>query len=442
MSQDTSFLTEALRTLRLAVPIVLGLASATLIGVVDTIMIAPLGTEAMAGAALTTSALVILYSALYGVVSVLGVDIANRYGGKDCAGISSLVRNGVALSIGIGGLTAVAMVAAFWLLPYLDQPDAVLAALLPYWAAMAVLLVPFTAFLLFKALFDAIGRPWTGTFFAMLGVVVNVPFNWLLIYGIASWEGFGLLGAGLASLLSETVALLVAWAYWRYGSALSDFRQSAPLRLGLMLRQLREGTPVAIAYTGEGASYAVIGIMLGWFGASALAANQIVGSIGAVIYMLPLGMAAAVGIRIGQAQGEGRPDKVRIVGVGAFATVVSWMLVITCLLILLREPIARALSDDPAVIAISSAMFLTVAAMQIADGIQSTAVGALRGLVDNTVPSIISFIAYWPIALPLAYLFGFTLDLGPAGVWIGYALGLAVSSSSLLWRFLFKTRST
>ncbi len=398
-------------------------------------MIAPLGTQAMAGAALTTSALVILYSALYGLISVLAVEMANRFGAGDAAAISRLVRNGSGLALAAGGLTALLMIAAFPLLELLGQPETVVAAMYPYWVAMGLVLVPFTALYLFKGLYDAIGRPWVGTLFAMLGVVINVPFNWVLIHGIGPWGGLGLLGAGLASLLAECMALLAAWGFWKLRPSMKPYRQKAELSLHLMLRQLREGSPVALAYTGEGASYAFIGIMLGWIGASALAANQIVGSIGAVIYMLPLGMAAAVGIRIGQAVGQKAPARVRVIGLSAIGTVVLWMLVVASVLLLSREAIADALSDDPAVIAIAAVMFLTVAIMQVADGVQSTALGALRGLVDNRVPSIISLAAYWPIALPLAYLFGFVLGLGPSGVWIGYGLGLAVASVSLTLRF-------
>ena len=426
-------------TLALALPIVVGLASATLIGVVDTIMIAPLGTTAMAGAALTSTALVILYSALYGLISVIGIEFANRFGAREPEAVGRLIRNGTVLCVVTGAATAGLMLAVFPLLSYAGQPPDVLSAMYDYWAVMALSLVPFTALFLFKGMYDAIARPWTGTAFAMSAVVVNIPLNWVLIHGIGSWHGLGLLGAGLASLLSETIALVIAWAYWRFAKKMTPFRAEAPLSVKAMWRLFREGSPVAFAYAGEGSSYALIGIMLGWFGASALAANQIVGSISSVIYMLPLGMSAAVGIRVGQVVGEGALDRVRVIGLSALGAVVAWMLVLTAALLWLRGPIAQALSDDADVIAIAVTMFLAVAVMQVADGVQSTALGALRGLVDNTVPSLISLIAYWPIALPMAYLFGFVLDFGPAGLWIGYGLGLMVAALALLVRFIAKS---
>ena len=433
-------LDEAPKVVSLAIPIVVGLAAATLIGVVDTIMIAPLGTEALAAAALTTSALVVLYSALYGLVSVIGITMAQARGAQEPKAVSSTVRNGALLGLIAGAAGAGLMVALFPLLPYLGQPERVLAVLFPYWITMAFVVIPFAVLYVFKGLFDAVDRPWTGAAFALLGVMVNIPFNWVLIHGAFGWPGLGLLGAGLASLLAQGVALLAVWLYWRRARSMAAFRQKAALSLRTMAQQFREGWPVALAYTGEGGAYALAGLMLGWFGAAALAANQVVGSIAGVLYMLPLGMAAAVGIRIGQAVGAGETARVRAIGLGAFGTVVAWMAAITVILLLLRTDISRALSNDPEVIAIASTMFLTMAFMQIVDGIQSTSVGALRGLVDNRVPTVISLIAYWLIALPSAYLFGFWLDLGPSGVWIGYGLGLLTAAVALLLRFFKRTR--
>ncbi|WP_208539329.1 MATE family efflux transporter [Algihabitans albus] len=423
----------------LAVPIVVGLAAATLIGVVDTIMIAPLGTQALAAAALATSALVILYSALYGLVSVIGITMAQARGAQEPKAVSSAVRNGALLGLIAGAAGTGMMIALFPLLPYLGQPEQVLAVLFPYWVSMAFVVIPFAILYVFKGLFDAVDRPWTGAAFALLGVLVNIPFNWVLIHGVFGWAGLGLLGAGLASLLAEGVALLAVWLYWRRSRSMAPFRQRAALSLKTMAQQFREGWPVALAYTGEGGAYALAGLMLGWFGAAALAANQVVGSIATVLYMLPLGMAAAVGIRIGQAVGAGETERVRAIGLGAFGAVVAWMAVVTVLLTILRTDISRALSDDPEVVAIASAMFLTMALMQVVDGIQSTSLGALRGLVDNRVPTVISLIAYWLIALPCAYLFGFWLDLGPAGVWIGYGLGLTTAAVALQVRFFRRT---
>ena len=435
-------LREVPRVAGLALPIVVGLAAATLIGVVDTIMIAPLGTEALAAAALTSAALVVLYSGLYGLVSVVGIGMAQGSGAADAPRVAGELRAGLAVALAAGVLCAAGMALALPLLDRLGQPPQVLALLPAYWLTMSAVLVPFALLYVFKGLFEAVGRPWTAAGFALLGVALNVPLNWVLIHGALGWPGLGLWGAGLASVAAEGTALLAAWAWWRRSSAMAPYRGPAPVTRPRVAAQLREGLPVALGYVGEGGAYAVAGVMLGWFGAEALAANQIVGSIGGVLYMVPLGMAAAVGIRIGQAAGAGRTDRLRPIGLAALGTVVVWMAGVTALLLVLREDVAAALSDSPEVVAVASGMFLTVAFMQVADGVQSTSLGALRGLVDNRVPTAVSLVAYWAVALPAAWAFGFALGLGPSGVWIGYGLGLGLAAAILLRRFLRRTSAT
>lgn len=432
-------LSEMPRTFGLAFPIIVGLAAATLIGLVDTIMIAPLGTEPLAAAGLTSSILTIFLAALYGLIAVASILMAQASGSDEPDLVSARLRNGLALAALAGLCAAAGMILLFPVLHLLGQPPQVLAILLPYWIAMACLLVPFSALYLIKGLFEAIERPWMGTAFALIGVLVNIPLNWLLIYGLGPWEGLGLLGAGLASLFAQSFALLCAWLYWIRARSMAPYRAPARLSLRTMRALLSQGWPVALTYTGEGLAYAVVGIMLGWLGAAALAANQMVGSIGSILYMLPLGMAAAVGIRIAQVVGAGQHDRTRAIGLGAIGSVVAWMALVAGLLILWRRDIALALSDDPEVIAVASVVFLSVALMQVADGIQSTAMGALRGMSDNLVPAGVSILANWVIALPLAYLLGIWLEMGPGGVWIGYGLGLMTAAIALAIRFLRKS---
>lgn len=417
--------------LRLALPIVAGLAASTLIGVVDTLMIAPLGTVALAAAALTTSVIIIFYSALYGFLSAVGVEAAHRYGAEDADGVSATLRAGLtlALSAGLGG--AAVMAAIFFALPAIGQPPEVLAILGPYWFAMSALLIPFSVLMTISQVLNAIDRPWTATGFAFLGVVLNVPMNYVLIWGIGGWEGLGLLGAGLASLLSESLACSAA-LWWLARSGRLRRRGVHP---GLVRRLARDGVPLGIGYTGEGAAFALVGVLLGLFGAVALASNQIVQAVGGVLYMLPLGMAAAVTIRVGQAIGADERDRLRPIARAALGLVTGWMAAVTVALILLGGIIADALSDDAEVVALATAMFILVAIIQIADGVQATAYGALRGMTDFRWPTVITLCCYWLFALPLAGTLGFLFDLGPLGVWAGYGLGIFVAATLLPARF-------
>ena len=422
--------------LKLGVPLMIGLASATLIGVVDTIMISPLGTVALAAAGITTAILIILISALWGVVTIVGVHIATDEGGNDHLAVSDHLRNGLALAALTGGLGALIMLGVFPLLGPIGQPDAVIDILLPYWVSMALWLVPVTVFFVLMSLFDAVGKEWTGVGFGYLGVLVNIPANYLLIH---VW-GFGLLGAGLASVLSQTVSLAAAWAYWQLAPSMAEFRQPAAIRWRKVRRLFVESLPICLGYAGEGGAYAFSGIILCWLGATALAAHQVVNAVAGIAYVIPMGLASAVSIRIGMAVGGASRDRLRPILKATLLISVLWQSATAVVFIAGGAIFAAALSDDPAVVALATSLFIVVAVLQVADGVQGTALGALRGMMDNTMPTVITLIAYWPLALPAAYVLGFVLGYGAAGVWAGYLVGLAVAAIALPWRFWVLTR--
>ena len=427
---------EAMPILRLSLPIVAGLAASTLIGVVDTVMIAPLGTVPLAAASLTTAVIIIFYSALYGFLSAVGVEAAHRHGAGDEDGVARALQAGLRLALGAGVVGALVMAGGFFLLPVIGQPPEVLAILGPYWMAMSGLLVPVAFLMAISQVLNAIDRPWTAAGFAFAGVVFNVPLNYLLIWGAGGWEGLGLLGAGLASVIADGLALAIAIT-WLARSGLLVRR--APAK-GLTRRLARDGLPLGIGYTGEGAAFAVVGLMLGLFGAVALAANQIVQAVGGVLYMLPLGMAAAATIRVGQAIGAGERERLRPVATAAIGLVSGWMAFVTVALVLFGGTVAAALSGDPAVVALATAMFVIVALIQVADGIQSTALGALRGAMDFRWPTMFTLVCYWLLALPFAAVLGFAADLGPLGVWAGYGTGIVLAAIVLPLRFWRLTR--
>ena len=417
--------------IRLSVPLMVGLAAALLIGVVDTAMISPLGTVPLAAAGVTTAVLIIVISALWGVITVISVQISQAEGADDPKRVALALRSGLILCLLGGGGGALIMMAVYPLLGPLGQPDEVLAILLPYWLSMAAWIVPFTLFFGLKALFDAVDRPWTAVGLSYLGVLFNIPANYTFIHVF----GWGILGAGLASILSQCVSLIAAWIVLYRSPSLAAFRQEVSVAWSDVWAQCKEALPLCLGYAGEGGAYAVIGIMMGWIGAEALAAHQIVNAIGGLAYMIPLGMAGAVSIRVGLAVGADDPDRLRPIMKATFVMVTLWQALAALTFIFGGRLLAEAMSDDPAVISLTVTLFVIVALLQVADGIQGTALGALRGMSDMNVPTVITLIAYWPVALPASYLLGFVFDLGAVGVWLGYTVGLVIAAVALPVRF-------
>jgi multidrug resistance protein, MATE family len=421
----------------LSVPIVVGLGASTLLGVTDSIMLAPLGPLPLAAVGLTLAVAIILYAAIYGMLQTISVRVGAAHGAGDGRAIPLILRNGLALSalVGVGG--ALVMGLLWFALPLLGQPPEVLAEMPGYWLAMSALLVPFSVLLVFKSAFEAIGRPWLGTGFAFVAVVVNVPLNYALIWGAGPLPALGLVGAGIGSLLAESVALAVAWVWWVRAPSLRRTRLRRPLLGAEMASVAREGAPLGALYVAETGAMAVATVIIGTFGAVALAGNQVAQSVGALLYMVPLGIAGAVSIRVAQAAGAGQAARLRGVAFAGLVLAVVWLSASAALLGFGGRMLAASITDDPAVIGVAVTIFAVFATMQIADGVQSTMLGALRGMSDTGWPAMVSIIAYWGAGLPL----GWVLSgwFGPAGVWAGFAVALFGAGAALSWRFLRKT---
>jgi MATE family multidrug resistance protein len=421
----------------LALPIVVGLGASTLLGVTDSLMLAPLGPVPLAAVGLTMAVAIIFYAAIYGLLSGLAVRIGAAYGAGEGRRIPSILRNGLVLGAVVGTAGALAMGAVWFALPWLGQPDEVLAVMGPYWAAICLLMIPFSVLWVFKSSFEAIGRPWLGTFFAFLAVAVNVPLNYALIWGVGPLPMLGLTGAGIASLVAECLALAVAWVWWARAPGMRRLRLRKPIRRAEILIAAREGAPLGALYVAEAGAMAAATVMLGTFGTVALAANQVALSVGELLYMVPLGIAGAVSIRVAQAKGAAADGALRPIALAGLGIAVVWLTGSALLLALAGEAMARAITNDAEVVAVATLILAVFATMQISDGVQSTMLGALRGMSDTRYPALVSLLAYWAGALPL----GWVLSgwFGPAGIWLGFLGALTVAGIALTRRFLAAT---
>ena len=423
--------------LGLSIPIVVGLGASTLLGVTDSLMLAPLGPVPLVAVGLTMAVAIIFYAAIYGMLQALSVRIGAAYGAGQARQIPYILRNGLALGalVGVGGA---AVMGLFWLaLPMLGQPAEVLAAMPGYWIAICLLLIPFSVLIVFKSAFEAVGRPWLGTAFSFVAVGVNIPLNYVLIWGPGPLPALGLTGAGVGSLVAETAALAAAWLWWARARSMARLRLRKPLMRAEMLATAREGAPLGALYVAETGAMAVATVMIGTFGTVALAGNQVAMSVGGLLYMVPLGIAGAVSIRVAQATGAGLMGALRPIAFAGLALALCWLTGTALLLAIAGNAIARLITDEAEVVAVATLIFLVFATMQIADGVQSTMLGALRGMSDTGWPALVSIIAYWGVALPL----GWVLSgwIGPAGVWAGFFVGLVGAGTALTLRFRAKT---
>lgn len=439
----SSYLHEARRTLVLAGPIIVGQVSQMLMGVTDAIMIGQVGKVPLAASAFAGSLFGFFFMVVVGLMIPISIMVSRAHGGGDEAEASEWMKHGVVLAT-IAGLAGMIMMLALGSqLHRFGQPPEVLAAVNPYYTLIMVSVVPTIWFQVMRQFAESLQRPMMPMIILLVGVLLNVLLNWIFIYGNWGAPAMGLTGAGWATLISRFLGVLVILAWIKYSG---HFTAAWPKRwwggytLTRFKRLLGLGVPIAFSLSFEAGAFSAAAIMMGWFGSTALAAHQIAISCAAVTFMFPLGLAMAVGMRVGRAVGEGRVTSVRAIGNSAQVISAAMMGSFAVLFIFAGEPLANAFVNEPEVIALAAKMLIVAAIFQLADGAQVVAGSSLRGLTDVKVPTAITALAYWGFALPTAWWFGFRVEWGPLGVWWGLAAGLIFAAFALVHRFMRMTR--
>ncbi len=437
------FFKEVRATLALALPIIVGQVSQMLMGVTDSIMIGRVGAVPLAASAFAGGLFSVFYVVGIGLLMPVAVLVSREHGAGDHRAGARWLQHGVALAVIAGVVEMIAMLALAGWFSRLGQPSEVLAEVQPFYALIAFSLLPVLAFQVFRQFAEALGRPWTPMLILLGSVALNAALNWVLIYGHFGAPALGLAGAGWSTLVARVVAVIAIIAWLRRADVFLAAWPAAWLR-GLRPERFRDmlriGVPAAIMLFFEVGAFMTAALMMGWFGAVALAAHQIALSCAAFMFMFPLGLSMAVGMRVSKAVGEGRMELLRPI-VGGAVTLACTIMSVSAVGFAVAGPwLARGFVSDPAVVELAARLLVVAAIFQLFDGAQVIGSGALRGLTDVRVPAAITFVSYWLLAIPGGYVLGLHTPLGAVGIWIGLAAGLAIAAGLLAWRLLFLTK--
>jgi multidrug resistance protein, MATE family len=438
--QAKAFTAELKETLSLAVPMTVAQVGQMLMGLTDTLVAGRLGVGALAAVAFSNTIIVTLFVSGIGMLTSIGVVGAQAHGAGNWHAKQAVLRISLWLSTGLGlGLAMFVFLAHPWL-HILGQTDLVLSTATPFLDLLVWSLVPALGYMAAKIFCDSLGRPTIPMLILYLAVLINALLNWLLVFGNWGAPRLGLEGSAWATILSRLVAMLGTVGYAMHISK-ADLRVFSLFQIDwTMVKSLLSlGTPVAFQYLSEVGAFNYGAIMMGWISASALAAHQIAITCAATTFMFPLGISVAVSVRIGHAVGRGAQAIIRRIGFGGLGISATVMGVFAALFALGGRTIARLFSSDAEVISISAAFLVVAGMFQLADGVQVTAGGALRGLADVRIPMWLACLFYWGIAIPAAYLFAFIFGAGAIGIWIGFALGLFTAATVLTLRFVLLT---
>jgi MATE family multidrug resistance protein len=438
LSRSARALAELRALLALATPIIIAQLAYTSMGFVDTVMAGRVSARDLAGVALGNSLWVPVFLLMNGTLLATTAKVAQRFGAGKQEEIGPLVRQSLWLALVIGTLCAVLLWNAEPVL-HLMGVDAELSALAMGYLRGVACGFPATAlYQVLRCCSDGMGRTRPSMVLGICGLLLNIPLNYVLIYGHLGMPALGGVGCGWATGTVMWCSLLgmLWWMHWAPAYRPSQlFKRFEWPQWAVIRRLLSVGVPIGVSIFAESSIFSVIALLIGGLGATVVAGHQIALNFSSMIFMIPYSLAMAATVRVGQALGRSTPRDARFSAGVAMATALSYACLSASLVLLLRESIASIYSPDPAVIAMAATLLVYSALFQFSDAVQVTAAGALRGYQDTRATMLITLLAYWGIGLPVGYALGLSDWLGepsgPSGLWQGLVVGLTCAAALL-----------
>jgi multidrug resistance protein, MATE family len=422
----------------LAYPVMISMLGQVMTGVADSVMIGWTGATPLAAASLANSFFGVLLFFGIGVSYAITPLVAEADGANDSQRVIDTMRHGLVINLITGLLLTLLVVFGQQVLYRIGQPTEVVELAIPYLLIITYSLIPTMVFQTFRQFAEGMQR----TRMAMVVMIacnfLNIYLNYVLIYGIGIFPEMGMNGAGWATFISR-VAMAVWMALYVYrAKRFANYRAGFSFKnysKALFNKMLHIGLPTGAQFIFEAAAFGFSAIMMGWIGTAPLAAHQIAINLATISYMTTSGLGAAATIRVGIFYGQRDRENVRragftLIGLGLFI-----MLLWAILFVVGKHFLPALYIDDSLVLKTVMPLMIIAAFFQLSDGTQVVCAGALRGLQDVKIPSLLIFVAYWVIALPIGYTLAFKFGYGAEGIWYGLLIGLTLTASAMVWRF-------
>jgi len=436
--QLSDYTREFRKNLNIAYPVMLGQLGHVLVGLADNLMVGRLGAAPLAAVSLGNSLVFIALSLGIGFSFAITPLIAEADGSGDIEKGRSYFHHGIILC-GINGiLLFLLLLLAKPLLYYLDQPPEVVEYAIPYLEIVAFSMLPLMIFQAYKQFADGLSQTKYSMYATILSNVVNVLFNYLLIYGIWVFPELGLEGAAIGTLISRFFMLWFIWEILRRKSKFKPYfvwSKKELFKTDIFKKILNLGFPTALQMFFEVAIFTATVFLAGLLGTNPQAANQIALNLASMTFMIAVGLGVTATIRVGNQKGLHHYKELRRIAMSVFLLVFIIEAIFAVGFILLKDWLPTFYIDNTEVVLLSAQLLIVAALFQLSDGMQVVILGALRGLQDVKVPTAICFVAYWIIGFPVSWYFGKAENMGSMGIWMGLLAGLTASALMLYFRF-------
>ena len=435
---------EILRTLQLAIPVVVGMVASFSMNFVDTLMAGRLPDKEIALAGIATGGAI--WSAVLmfvlGVLMALQPVVAQLDGAGDRAEGGAAARQGMWIALAVSIPFVLILRSGGHMLQWMAVGADIVPTAIKYmdaisWGAPAICLL-----LMLRFFSEGSGYTRPTMYMGLLGILLNVPLNYVLMFGKLGFPPLGAQGCGYATSIVIWAQLLMIFFYIRWHAHFKEFelfrRWDWP-QWRSITKLLRIGLPIGTTIFVEGSLFIGAALLIARLGALPASAHLIAINYSALMFMVPLGVASAVTTRVGNALGRGEPEAARYAGLIGLLIVLFTQTLSAATMLLIPGIIVKIYTNDLAITSIAVSLLFYSAIFQYADGIQICAAGALRGLKDTVVPMFINIVAYLLVGLSVGYYLTFNKAMGPAGMWIGMIVGLSIGAVLLMGRFLFKS---
>ena len=438
--------------IKLSVPVIMGLLGHTIVQLADNIMVGQLGTAELAAVSLGNSFVFIAMSLGIGFSTAITPLVAEADGAGNKDDGKSALKHGLLLCTVIGVSLFGVILLAKPLMHMMAQPAEVVELAMPYLDLVAFSLIPLVIFQAFKQFSDGLSQTRYPMYATIMANVVNITLNYLLIFGSFGFPKMGIVGAAIGTLVARILMVIYIWyllkskdKFHAYVTGF-NFRK---LEKKVLNKIINLGFPSALQMFFEVAIFTAAIWLSGVLGKNAQAANQIALNLSSMTFMFGMGLGVAAMIRVGNQKGLKNFTDLRRVAQSIFLLTFLVEIVFAALFLWGRNwfptqyldfDSALNLSDNTEVVLLAGQLLFVAAFFQISDGIQVVVLGALRGLQDVKIPTVLTFIAYWLIGFPISYYLGLHTELGSTGIWIGLLGGLTASAIMLYIRFNYLTK--
>jgi MATE family multidrug resistance protein len=425
----------------------LGMLGHTFVSFVDNIMVGQLGTAELAAVSLGNSFMFIAMSIGIGFSTAITPLIAEADASNNFKQAKSTYKHGLFLCTTLGILLFLLVLFSKPLMYLMQQPEEVVVLAIPYLNLVAFSLIPLVIFEAIKQFTDGMSMTKYPMYATLIANIINVVLNYFLIFGKFGFPEMGMVGAAYGTLVSRIIMVIYLWTLLRYKERSRKIVRNIKLftlDFSMIKKIVNIGSLSAMQMFFEVAIFTSAIWLSGLLGKNSQAANQIALNLSSMTFMVAMGLSVASMIRVGNQKGLQNYKELRRIAFSIFLLGILLAVFFALLFFIFHKSLPNVYvdlnditnyKDNIEVLSIASTLLLAAAFFQISDSIQVVVLGALRGLQDVKIPTILTFISYWVVGFPISYFLGKEEMYGSFGIWLGLLAGLTTASVLLFIRF-------